>query len=119
MILFCIFIMLLGAALRAHCMRVNLAFDLLPKTPDSLCVDGAYKYVRHPSYLGSIIIFFGFALLLTGFWVAMVTTTLLYLVLADRARQEESLIVNSEHSNRYKFYQEQTGFIFPKVANWL
>jgi protein-S-isoprenylcysteine O-methyltransferase Ste14 len=76
-------------------------------------LSGPYRWVRHPMYLGWIVICAGVAIanfstayfLLTGAHVAL---------LVYRARLEESQLV--EYSAEYRDHRRRTGFVFPNAA---
>jgi len=73
---------------------------------------GPYRWVRHPMYLGWVLIYIG---------VALVNFSALYLVLIAiqlflllyRAHLEETHL--AEHSAEYRDYMDRTGFIFPRL----
>jgi protein-S-isoprenylcysteine O-methyltransferase Ste14 len=68
-----IFLMVAGALLRRHCFKMlgdhfRPVVSVVPNQP--VIVRGAYKWIRHPSYLASIITFFGIGLALTN-WISI------------------------------------------------
>jgi protein-S-isoprenylcysteine O-methyltransferase Ste14 len=73
---------------------------------------GLYKYIRHPGYLGQLIIFIGIAASMSN-WLSillmMIPVTLGYLY---RIRVEEKFMTE-ELGEDYKNYQEQTKRIIP------
>lgn len=63
-----------GTLLRLHCFRTLgklFTFDLTIMPSHKLVTRGPYSYVRHPSYSGSLLVFFGIGLvnLTEGGWV--------------------------------------------------
>jgi protein-S-isoprenylcysteine O-methyltransferase Ste14 len=59
-----------------------------------VCDSGPYRFVRHPSYAGSILALFGIVLALSSVWTlipaaAALTITVIRTVLEDRTLQEE------------------------------
>ncbi len=77
-----------------------------------LMESGLYKHVRHPSYLGALIAFFGFSLAL-GNWlsvvVVMVITPAIYLF---RIREEEAALASAFGEN-YRAYCGRTKRLIP------
>jgi protein-S-isoprenylcysteine O-methyltransferase Ste14 len=76
--------------------------------------DGAYRWVRHPMYLGFICLLVG--LILANFSGAYFILVPIHIsLLLYRARLEEARL--SEHSTEYREYLRQTGFIFPRFRH--
>jgi protein-S-isoprenylcysteine O-methyltransferase Ste14 len=76
--------------------------------------DGAYRWVRHPMYLGHICLLVG--LILANFSAAYFILVPIHIsLLLYRARLEEARL--SEHSAEYQEYARQTGFIFPRFRH--
>jgi protein-S-isoprenylcysteine O-methyltransferase Ste14 len=81
-------------------------------TVRKIVLNGPYRWVHHPMYLGWVCICIGVAIanfsisyfLLTGGHMAL----LMY-----RARLEENRL--AEHSPEYRDYMQRSGFIFPKL----
>lgn len=74
-------------------------------------VEGAYRWIRHPIYLGSIIFIMGFAA--AGGSIAYFILVPVHIVLiVYRARLEEARL--AETSPEYEEYRKRTGFMFPK-----
>jgi protein-S-isoprenylcysteine O-methyltransferase Ste14 len=77
-------------------------------------LDGAYRWVRHPMYLGYICLLVGLAL--ANFSGACFILVPIHIsLLLYRARLEEARL--SEHSAEYQEYIRQTGFIFPRLRH--
>lgn len=77
-----------------------------------LMESGLYRHVRHPSYLGALIAFFGFSLAL-GNWlsvvVVMVITPAIYLF---RIREEEAAL-SAAFGDEYRAYCRRTKRLIP------
>jgi protein-S-isoprenylcysteine O-methyltransferase Ste14 len=74
-------------------------------------LEGAYRWVRHPIYLGHICFITGFAI--ANFSLAFFILVPAHIILLIyRARLEEARLV--EFSPAYAEYQKRTGFILPK-----
>jgi protein-S-isoprenylcysteine O-methyltransferase Ste14 len=84
------------------------------RLPQSLVMDGAFRYVRHPLYLGCILTYFG---------LAVATASLLSLALLAvivpfynfLATYEENLLEDM-FGESYLTYQQKTGKWLPKMA---
>jgi protein-S-isoprenylcysteine O-methyltransferase Ste14 len=76
-------------------------------------LDGPYRFVRHPIYLGYAFIWLGLCLinLSPAVWVLVLGQWVLF---RFRARMEEQGLV--EASPEYARYQRKTGFLFPGRA---
>jgi protein-S-isoprenylcysteine O-methyltransferase Ste14 len=75
-------------------------------------LDGPYQWVRHPMYLGYILMLLGLAL--ANFSMAYFILVPIHIgLLLYRARLEEARL--SEHSPEYREYTKRTGFIFPRL----
>lgn len=92
-------------------MSMNGKFSFKIKIPDTLCKTGAYKYVRHPSYIGSLLILSGISILCPALGVAY----LAFAFFLSRAVQEEMIL---SQFKEYVEYKEKTGMFIPKVKKW-
>lgn len=82
-----------------------------PKANAVLIQNGAYKYVRHPIYLGLFLFALGWAIQdgnIVRFGIAFVLLGLLYL----KAQYEETLL--EKNFVDYTAYKTRTGMLFPK-----
>lgn len=76
-------------------------------------LEGAYRWIRHPMYVGHIGFIIGFAI--ANFSLAFFILVPAHIILLlYRARLEEAKLV--EFSPAYAEYQKRTGFIFPKFG---
>lgn len=73
---------------------------------------GPYRYVRHPSYLGYFLMFFG----LFFIWLNLVAIFPLFAILGyiQITEKEEELLIE-RFGDKYRRYQKQTGKFFPKL----
>ncbi|MFB3883018.1 MAG: isoprenylcysteine carboxylmethyltransferase family protein [Armatimonadota bacterium] len=78
------------------------AAGFLEKGGDQLCIDGPYRYLRHPLYLGSFIAAVGFAIMMHVIWgwvIILPLFALLYLVqVVDEERHLRS-VYGDAHSH--------------------
>ena len=76
-------------------------------------IDGLYKYTRHPSYSGLLLICFGLSMgmnsLFSAFGILPVVIAVLY-----RIKVEEAILIQ-EFGEVYKDYMENTGKLIPKI----
>jgi len=114
--LFCIGIgmVVLGAAIRAIgfiSLRRNFSGRLRIREGHNLVTTGLYHYVRHPLYLGAIILFLGFPVMFSSI-LGFLTMLLLVPVLIHRIRLEEKMMV--EHFGaEYEEYMKHSKKLVP------
>jgi protein-S-isoprenylcysteine O-methyltransferase Ste14 len=78
---------------------------------DDLVTDGPYRFVRHPLYLGMILCFLGFAILLNrlGFAIAMLGIT----VFVYRLILREEAELDAAFGASYRAYRDAVPRLFP------
>lgn len=106
-------LLLAGAALRVWSVWLNASFSLTIQTPERLELRGPYRLVRHPAYLGSLLMMLGLGILLAGLSATVVPVLVLHALLKHRADLEEALIVQA--FPEYRTYQASVGQFIPKV----
>jgi protein-S-isoprenylcysteine O-methyltransferase Ste14 len=75
---------------------------------------GIYKYIRHPGYLGQLIIFFGIATSLSN-WLSEILMIVPVLVgYLNRIRVEEKFMTQ-QMGQKYTEYQNRTKKLIPKI----
>lgn len=75
---------------------------------------GLYGYVRHPSYLGALIAFFGFGLAL-GNWLSLLVIMLFALMVYLFRIREEEAALRAGLGERYADYCRRTKRLIPGV----
>lgn len=110
-------IILAGMAVRflavwslGSCFTVNLAIS----EEHRIKTNGMYRWIRHPSYLGSIISFIGFSLSLNNAISLVVIMLLVVPSFLYRIRIEERLLIN-EFGTEYQEYMRQTRRLIPWI----
>lgn len=98
---------LAGVALRVWTVWLNSSFSLTIQTPDTLELRGPYRMVRHPAYVGSLLMMLGLGILLAGLNATVVPVLVLHALLKHRADIEEALIV--QKFPEYRSYQQHVG----------
>ncbi len=76
--------------------------------------NGMYRWIRHPSYLGSIISFIGFSLSLNNAISLVVILLLVVPSFLYRIHVEERLLIN-EFGTEYREYMKQTRRLIPWI----
>lgn len=83
-------------------------FSLKLRLPTEIITTGAYKYIRHPSYVGTFLI-------LVGLCVMYLPAAVIYLsfmfFLARAINEEQILSING----KYREYQKKTGMFIPRL----
>ena len=104
-----IVIVLVGFSIRfLACMQLGKNFSFTLKTPTLITKTGLYRYIRHPSYLGSIVMF-------AGICIISQTAAIMYLVFVfylARVHEEEKYLVLLKG---YLEYRKKTGMFLPKI----
>jgi protein-S-isoprenylcysteine O-methyltransferase Ste14 len=77
-----------------------------------LASDGPYALVRHPLYLGSILLMLGFALL-TGMWWNVPIAALIALISFGAAIQSEERFLAEKFGDRWTAYAAERGRLLP------
>lgn len=76
---------------------------------------GIYKYIRHPMYSGSIIIFLGLCIIFgNNLFISFFMMTLLTSFLLDRIDREEQLMVIN-NGDKYIQYMNKTKMFIPFI----
>jgi protein-S-isoprenylcysteine O-methyltransferase Ste14 len=110
-------LMLLGSWLRRHCFRVlGKYFTGNIKVVDGQTViqEGAYRWVRHPSYAGGMLMYLGSGLALTNWLSALVIVLFGGLGYAYRVRFEERAL-EASLGESYREYMQRTKRFVPFI----
>lgn len=109
-----VLLMLLGLGIRAWVIMNNPGFSLYIKRPPGIYQRGLYAHVRHPAYLGSLIMTAGlFAWCLGGFIPAFPAWFVLWVLLTHTARHEEVFLCTQYPE--YEGYMRRTGMLLPRL----
>jgi protein-S-isoprenylcysteine O-methyltransferase Ste14 len=109
--------LLLGSALRRHCFKMlGSYFTANVKVADDQTVikEGAYRWVRHPSYTGGMLMYLGTGLALTNWLSVLVIVILGGLGYAYRVRVEERALA-SALGQSYREYMQRTKRFVPFI----
>ena len=83
---------------------------------DSLTTSGPYRHVRHPLYLGTLLIGIGFALIVGGWWTLVLLPFLagwFFLQYFPRKERSESARLEGLYGDRFVVYREQVPALIP------
>ena len=104
----------LGFALGgAVTLRSNYSATLLIRESHELVVHGIYRFVRHPIYLGTILVMLG-GPIGTSSWIALLPALLLIPLFIYRMGVEEGLLLE-EFGEEYRVYMSNTKRLIPFV----
>ncbi|MFT6825194.1 MAG: protein-S-isoprenylcysteine O-methyltransferase Ste14 [Pseudohongiellaceae bacterium] len=94
--------------------KLDFAFS---KNVGDLLTSGPYAVVRHPFYASYILLWASTTILFNSVFLWF---TLLYLVTFYfmSARDEEQVILSSEHSKEYFEYRQRVGMFLPRITKW-
>jgi len=102
-------LIILGLVLRYLAyLKLGKDFKLTLEKPRIIRTDGVYRYIRHPSYAGSLLIILGCAILSSALGILALSWAFF---LARIVKEEKMLSKFPE----YKEYQKRTGKIIPKL----
>jgi len=79
-----------------------------------LIIKGIYKYIRHPIYLGMILIFSGYALSLKSF-ISPFIFLLSFFILFKARMDSEEIILKERFGKDYELYMKKTKRLIPFI----
>lgn len=99
-----------GLAFRIYAIRyLGKQFTTKVKIVDDheLINTGPYKYMRHPSYTGTMLLILGNALMYGSIWIAILITLAMYLGYQYRIKHEEKALI-AHFGEKYIQYKQTT-----------
>lgn len=92
-------------------------WQLIYKNDDKLVTEDIYQYIRHPQYLGIIIITVGMLIQ----WPTLVTLIMwpILMVAYFRLARREERAMEALYGEPYRHYQAQTPMFFPSLKTLL
>jgi protein-S-isoprenylcysteine O-methyltransferase Ste14 len=88
--------------------------DVSISVGQELKTDGLYKKVRHPSYLGLLLILTGLSLGMVNIWSVLVIVIPMFFTISYRINVEEKLL-SSEFGEEYALYKSHSWRLFPGI----
>lgn len=88
--------------------------DITIRVNHKLKKDGIYRFIRHPSYLGSIISFIGFGISLNNVISLLIISLMVIVAMLNRIRIEEKLL-QKQFGDEYIDYMKRTYRLIPWV----
>jgi len=106
-----------GSLFRFYSMRTLgrfFTYDVAISTGQSVIEQGPYRWLRHPSYLGSLVAYIGFGMTLSNWLAIFLPALCLAIAYAYRIRIEEQALVKGLGSP-YQDYMRRTWRLIPFV----
>ncbi len=116
-ILIGVFAMVAGEAIRlwsTYTLGKFFTYIVVIARDHKLVIRGPYRFVRHPAYLGGLLIFIGLAIISQSWVIAVTIITLLCLAYAYRIHVEE-VALRQKFGKGYKEYSRKTAMIIPHL----
>ncbi len=86
---------------------------LMTRKDHQLITHGIYRFMRHPIYLGVIVMVMGVPVYASS-WFGLATMSVLIPILLNRIRLEERMLTE-EFGNAYRTYQDTTSKLIPFI----
>lgn len=113
-----IVVLLLGAWLRRHCFRILGRFftgNVKVVEGQTVIEQGAYRWIRHPSYTGGILLYLGIGLALTNWLSVLILMTVSIFSYLYRVKVEERALQEALGQS-YRDYMGRTKRFIPFVV---
>jgi protein-S-isoprenylcysteine O-methyltransferase len=110
-------LMVIGLTVRIHSiltLKQFFTYSVTKVENQKIIETGLYKFIRHPGYLGQLIIFFGISTSISNLLSIFVMMVLVSVGYLYRIRLEERFMVE-ELGEDYLNYQARTKRIIPKI----
>ena len=118
---FCFVLSLLGFAMRcltvAYVPAGTSSRNTKEQIANALNTTGIYSIVRHPLYLGNLIMIFGLLLFIRVWWFALIGG-LLFWIYYERIAFAEEEYLRRKFGTEYLEWAEKTPAFLPKFRNW-
>ncbi|MFZ1038674.1 MAG: isoprenylcysteine carboxylmethyltransferase family protein [Candidatus Bathyarchaeia archaeon] len=83
---------------------------------ERIITSGVYSFVRHPQYLGGLLVHVGVSLLLSAWYSLLSAPTMAMLVYLISRKEEEELI--KEFGKEYEDYGKEVPMFIPRLGRW-
>ena len=91
----------------------NITDTVVTRKESYLVTHGPYRWVRHPMYSITFLLFLGFTLLTANWFIAVTAIGALSLLIVRTSIEEQKLI--ERFGNDYQDYMEKTGRFIPRL----
>ena len=92
----------------------NISETVLTKRDHRLVTSGPFRWVRHPLYSVSIVLFFSYGMIASNWWMILFTALGLVMVVAVVIPREEEALV-AKFGEVYEEYRERAGKLLPWI----
>ena len=109
--------LLLGMAIRFYAIATLRRFftvNVTLREGHRLVRSGLYRWIRHPSYTGSLLSFYGFAIALQNVWAAIILVVPITYAFFVRMRVEEQ-VLRDAFPDEYADYERATRRLVPFI----
>jgi protein-S-isoprenylcysteine O-methyltransferase len=76
--------------------------------------DGPYRYLRHPGYVGALLLYLGLLLFVGSYWSLLTSIVILPIIFLYRVRVEERVLIE-RLGEPYQRYRVRVGALFPRL----
>jgi len=83
---------------------------------ERIITSGVYSFVRHPQYLGGLLVHVGVSLLLSAWYSLLSAPTMAMLVYLISRKEEEELF--KEFGKEYEDYGKEVPMFIPRLGRW-
>ena len=83
---------------------------------ERIITSGVYSFVRHPQYLGGLLVHVGVSFLLSAWYSLLSAPTMTMLVYLISRKEEEELI--KEFGKEYENYGKEVSMFIPRLGRW-
>ncbi len=95
-------------------LRENFTVDVSVRKDQKIIQDGLYKFVRHPSYSGSLLSFLGLSLMFNNVFTIIIINVPIVLAFLHRIKIEENVLSNVI-GTEYIEYSKRTKKLIPFI----
>jgi protein-S-isoprenylcysteine O-methyltransferase Ste14 len=95
-------------------LKESFTVDVSVKKNQKIIQDGIYRFVRHPSYSGSLLSFFGLSLMFMNVFTILIITIPVVMTFLHRIKIEENVLTNVI-GTEYIDYSKQTKKLIPFI----
>lgn len=112
-----VIIMVIGLSIRIYSMRkLNTSYTRILQTTEQqkLHTGGLYKIIRHPGYLGTILIWISFGFAIENYIVLFIAIPMTFISYTYRIKSEEKMLLN-QFGQEYADYKKKSWRLIPYI----